>query len=99
MSLSLPVDFVRDVLEQLKSRRVTFHGCPPWSIEQEGNNVKIWFAGDRNGKQWRGGVTIISPDVESALATGHSTILAQLCEQIIDDNHLRFDRKINIPNP
>jgi len=90
MTLSKPNDFAEDVLETLKSRKVTFHGCPPLSLTHEGLNVKIWFAGQRNGKDWMGAVTIIAPDVENALATGHSTTLANLCEKIIDENHVRF---------
>lgn len=90
MTLSKPNDFAEDVLNILKRRKVTFHGCPPWSLEQEGPTVKIWFAGDRKGKQWMGAITVIAPDADNALATGDSNILAELCEKIIDDNQMRF---------
>lgn len=83
-------NFAADVLDTLKRRKVTFHGCTPWYLEQMGANVKIWFAGERKGKEWMGGVTIISQDAENALATGDSHILAEICEKIIDDNNARY---------
>lgn len=90
MSLSKPHDFAADVLDTLQRRKVTFRGCSPWYIEQMGKDVKIWFYGRRDGRPWAGGITVISPEAETALATGDSRITAELCEKIIDHSQTRF---------
>lgn len=91
MKLTIANEFALDVLEILKSRKVTFHGCPPWYLEQHGTTAKMWFAGHRKGKEWAGAITVMAPDVENSLAVGNSTVLADLLEKIIDENHTRFE--------
>lgn len=89
MSLSKPNDFAEDVLEQLKTRKVTFRGCPPWYIELNGTKAKVWFYGYRNNKPYAGGITIMA-DINNAIVTGNSKMLAELCEKIVDHSQVRF---------
>lgn len=92
MSDSQPHDFAADALEILKRRKVTLHGCAPDFIEifLDGS-IKIWFMGLRDGKPWRGGLTIMDADpVEQAIYFGRPEIIAELCEKMIDHSNSRF---------
>lgn len=92
MSLSKPNDFAADVLDILKRRKVTFHGCPPSYLEQNPDgDCKMWFYGHRNGKPWAGGITILKrDDMDSAVVRGDSRTFAEICESIIDHGQMRF---------
>lgn len=92
MSLSQPNDFAEDVLDILRRRKVTFHGCAPDYLEQNTNgDVKVWFYGHRNGCAWAGGITVLKrQDIDNAVARGDSKIFADICEQIIDHSQVRF---------
>lgn len=94
MSLSTPNNFAEDVLEILKTRKVTFHGCPPSYLTLKGQAVTIWFYGHRIGelKPKAYGITVTANTVENAFVIGDSNALATACEAIIDKNHVRFNR-------
>lgn len=97
MSNSHPSDFAADVLDILKHRKVTLHGCHPDYLEMFiDGSLKMWFKGHRNGKPWAGGLTLINPAITQAVHFGNSNVIADLCEQIIDDNHIRFDKHLSL---
>jgi hypothetical protein len=55
-------DFEADVLERLRGRRATMHGCPVEAVEcRLDGGVAIWFAGPRNGVAWRGALRFDLP--------------------------------------
>lgn len=92
MSNSQPGDFAADVVDILRRRRVTFHGCAADYLEVRlDGSLKMWFKGHRNGQPWAGGLTLINPDISKAVYFGDSNVIAELCERLIDDNHVRFD--------
>ena len=93
MSLSKPNDFAADVLDILRRRNVTFHGCKPDYIEQRSNGeCKLWFYGHRKGVAWAGGITLNSrSDIDTAVALGHSESFAEICEKIIDETNTKFN--------
>lgn len=93
MGLSQPNDFAADVLDILRRRNITFHGCKPDYLEQKADgDVKIWFYGHREGRPWKGGITLLRrSDIDSAVATGNSQIFAQICEQIIDETNTKYN--------
>ena len=91
MSLSKPNDFAADVLERLKQRNVTFHGCKPWYLEHDDTGSKMWFYGHKDGKPWAGGITIHKrEDIENAVLRGDCNMLADAFEQVIDHAQVRF---------
>lgn len=91
MTTSQPHDFAADVLDMLKRRKVTFRGCNPDYLEIFiDGRLKMWFAGNRNGKPWAGGLTLINPQIDQAVYYGDSGVIADLCEKIIDDNSARY---------
>jgi hypothetical protein len=86
MSLSQPNDFAADVLAELQRRKTKFRGCQPQFLEYlPGGDLKMWFYGRRNGRPWRGGVTILArADVNTAYVRGNVNAFVEACEQIID---------------
>lgn len=93
MTNSQPSDFAADVLDILKRRKVTLYGCQPDYLEVFlDGRLKMWFTGFRKGNLWNGGVTLINPEINQAVYYGDSNVIADLCEKIIDDNHIRFEK-------
>lgn len=87
MSLSKPTDFGADLLELVRQRDITLHGCKPWYLEITPiGDMKLWFYGTRNRKPWGGGVTIQKrATIDNAILRGDSNMLADAFEQAIDD--------------
>ena len=101
-SFSPESDFAADVLDILKRRKVTFHGCPPRYLEiqrdeagNETGDLKMWFYGyrviDGQLRPWGGGITIQKrPETNHAFVRGNSNAFAEVIEQLIDGINARF---------
>lgn len=84
-------EFAADVLATLQKRKVTLRGCKPDYLETNlDGSMKIWFYGDRQGKLWRGGVTIHGSDVQDDIHLSNSDVVAETCERLIDHTNSRF---------
>ena len=91
MSLSRPNDFGADVLAILKRRKVTFYGQPPWYLEINPRELKMWFYGHKDGKPWARGFSILNrDDLDCAVLKGDANALADAFEQAIDHAQVRF---------
>jgi len=93
LNFAKQAEFGEDVLDIIKRKRITFHGCPPWYLEvNDGGDLKLWFYGHRNGKPWAGGVTIKHrEDMANAVIAGDCNALADAFEQIIDHTMSKYE--------
>lgn len=85
MSASRPEDFAADVLARLERRRVTFRGCLPAGLTLAlDGGVAVWFAGDHDGRPWRGAVRFSAPFAADRLHLADPETVAAICAQLIE---------------
>jgi hypothetical protein len=83
--------FAEDVLNILKKRKVTFHGCGPDKLEMyPDGSAKMWFYGHRGGMAWVGGIKVKGLGLKSMIASAKPETVADMIVEAIDDSRKRL---------